>query len=333
MRIGIDLGFEQVKACWGDGENLKIPSVIGEPVGEEINDGGISKYSAVDDLFIIYQGKRYYVGNKAIRETNNARLTIKADKTNDVSDMVKYLTVLGFILQPTEEAVVVTGLPVDEYNDLKDTVRGNMSGSFDYIYRGVKRMNPTIKKVVVIPQGAGAYYHHILDSDGGINLKNNLINRKVTVLDFGSRTTNVVTMLKGRYISKESFTVFKGVINVHNNMRKIIYQKYGINFRPADMDQITRQGYITISGQSESVQDIIDQSVAIVVDDILSEIRMHITDHRLIDVFLMTGGGASLMSNFVENEYPDHTITLEDAEYNNANGYLKYSLFLEKAGQ
>jgi len=333
MRMGIDLGFEQVKAWWGNGENLKIPSVIGEPIGEEINDGGISKYAAIDDLSIIYQGKRYYIGNKAIRETANARLTFKADKTNDISDTVKYLTVLGYALSPSAEAVVVTGLPVDEYNDLKDTLRINMEGRFDYVYRNQKRMNPTVSKVIVIPQGAGAYYHYILDDDGNINTKNNIINRKATVVDMGSRTTNVVTMFKGRYISKESFTVFKGVINIHNNVRKLIYQKYGISFRPADMDQIVRQGYFMTSGKSEHIQEIIEEASALVVDDIVSEIRLHIPDHRLIDNFLLTGGGTALMATHVQREYGDHVVVLENAEYNNAHGYHKYALFLEKAGQ
>lgn len=368
LQIGVDLGFGQIKQVTGREIN-KFTAVVGQPTAYEIDDDRNVPFDE-EDIVIEFDGKISYVGKKAVEDTQNATLTLKPDKTDRDDDKVKYLATLGHAVrnidpEKIKEAsfAIITGLPVYEFNDLKEKLKSNMTGEFTFKYNGIQ-YTVNIAKVVVIPQSAGAYYSIILDENGFVRNKK-IAAGKATVIDIGFRTTDIVTMKAGHYINKESFTIFTGVSNVHQEVRKLIHKHYKLVLKPTDMDKVIRERKITISGKDINISQFIDAAIQPVAQQIIDEIQLYIPDHRLIDQLILTGGGAILFGDAFTAEYGEDIMIANDEVFNekirlyneeveihnsqnpnkrkrkdytylefcNADGYYKYAKFKERKSQ
>lgn len=324
--IGLDLGFRQVKATV-EKEDYKFDSVIGYPSAIELTE----EKESPDDLMIAYEGVAYYIGNTALKRTKNAQLTFTADKTNNKTDILKTLTSLGLAMKgkDKESFRILSGLPVDELGmgNLKNEMIENLKGEYKFIFNHQSK-EATIEDVKIIAQSAGAFYDYILDEKG--SLIEERVKPKVVVIDIGFRTTDIVTMEFAKYNPMESFTIYTGVHNVHNELRKQILKNYRIQKQMSEMDKVLRDGHIIVNGVQASLVQTIRESTLPFAEKILSDLPLYIPNLQEVSLFILTGGGAKVMKDFFSFTSPLEVI--DDSEQSNARGYYKYLKLLEQNG-
>lgn len=328
--MGLDLGFRQVKVS--SKKDFKFDSVIGYPSAIELKDDNDNR-DTLENLVLEDDTDVYYVGVKAIRDTKNAQLTFTADKTDNKSDRIKTMSALGYGMGEShdEDFRIVTGLPVDELgiDGLKEKMEQNMKRTYEFILNGQKK-RASIKKVNIIAQSAGAYYDYILDNKGGIS--EDRVKSKTVVIDIGFRTTDVVCMENARYNPAESFTVYTGVHNIHTELRKILLRRHRIQKQPSEIDRVTREKVIWINDQQVEIIRSIMEATRPYAEKILSEIPLYIPNMQEVSNFLITGGGAALMSAFFEKGLGSPVDIVPDSEMSNARGYHKYLKLLMENG-
>ena len=326
MLASLDLGFRKVKGISLNGK-FKYSAMIGNPSAFEL-----TQYKKSDDplkeLIVHCDDKTYYVGEKAL-ETRNARLCTRPDKTNSAHDKAEYYAALGHLYEKTGETdfTIVTGLPVFEFH-LKDTLAKNMKGTKTFKFGADKKeIEVNVKSVHVIPQSAGAYFAYILDDTGKI------IPERATcltmVIDIGYRTTDIIMMKDGVYISQDSFSIEMGMKDIHKELIRIIHATHGMLASHKEINEICEEQSININGTSVDISDLVQQAAEPVALAIIEGIRVEIPDVRKIDKVLACGGTMELIfENFLQ-EYEGHIEKMANCEYSNAEGYYKYGLMID----
>lgn len=346
LLIGSDLGYGQIKTVNGNTKK-KFLSAVGTPVSSFGRSAAITNESELlKSLTITVDNQTYYVGHNAIINTRNGRLTLRQNKADDIHNKIKFLTSLALFMdedQTYAEFDVVTGLPVLEFRNQKEQLEKMMSNNgrvffFDMHY-GPKVVSKSIKvnNVKIISQGEGAFYDFILDSKGNIiEHKANIVSGTVMVVDVGYRTSDIVTMENGRYVEPLSDQFNKGVNTIHQEILRLIMEKYGIKKELKDLDQFVRDGYFYHNTKTYDINNIIKTAAKPFAEDIVESLHT-ISNDQLgsVNHVIFTGGGAEiiyehiipLLHGIVE------TSVMINSEFCNATGYHKYGLLLQNAQQ
>lgn len=317
--MGIDLGFVQTKASVGDWEE-KFGSIV-KPRSEV----AVSDLEDSEGYVVTYNGVTYNVGSKGSYD-------FKADRLSRDTDIVKLLTVFGLHQKRsiTEIETIVTGLPVYEFNNYKENLRKTLEGWFQYEFNGETRQT-RVKNASVIPQSAGAFYDYILDSKGEVK-DEPLASEDVLVLDIGGRTTDGCIMEGAKY-SQDSFTIFQGVWKAHNELRRLIAKEHRYTLKPFEVDKVMRSGALKLGSREVGVKDLVYKAVASVYPEMRDELTLHVDDFRRYSAVLLTGGGAHVYGEFLEQDIECPVIVTEGAEYANARGYRKYGLLMAQTAK
>lgn len=328
---GMDLGFMRTKIAYD--LPYSFPSLIGNPSIFEIDDF-YSNRETISDLELEYEGDTYYVGDRA-KDTTNARQCIDTVKTDSLNEKVIYRTALGILSENTDKLTlsIVTGLPVEDFkqNGLKDKVIENMQGQFSFIFRK-KPCHVNVEKVTVIPQSAGAYYDYVLDDDG--NLKEDvaaLAEGVVIVIDVGYKTTDVVTMINGAYDSKRSFTLVKGMRDIHKELIRLIRFTLDMKFSLHEADDLCKAGTLSDSGKMVDITPHIAKATKPIAEAILTEISATMGDTRVANRVLGTGGTIELLEQYFASYYGETYQTSESKDMANANGYRKFGRMTDES--
>lgn len=327
MILGLDLGFRQNKSVSLSGTFI-FPSLIGNPSAFELDQLRPSQ-NATDDLVIKANGATYYVGSKAL-ETDNARLCTEADKTNSDNDKMAFLAALGLHVNANrcEDYIVVTGLPVEDLKNpgLKEQIIKNLKGTHDF-YFGKKEahVRARVHDVLVIPQSAGAYFDYILDNNGSpVRERLSSIKGHVIVIDVGYKTTDIITMVNGSFVSKMSCTIEKGMRDIHKELARLIFMKFGRKFNLSELDDVCRKRSFHDKGRVEDISNLILTAEKPIAEVIINETNALLGDTRKADKVLGCGGTMNILSPYFEPFYKGYFEVLPDAEFGNASGYYKF---------
>jgi len=325
--LGQDNGFGQVDSVF-NGKMEKYLSVVGIPSSFRLGDDIQRNREIIDDMYVDYRNQRYYVGNKALRETKNAGFIQQPDKYSSSLDYVKLLASVGLMNPDQKPFYIVTGLPVFEYNLYKEELKKTWEVKTRFSFRG-EPMILNVQGCYVIPQAGGAYYDVILDEEG--NIVDNIAEENILVIDIGYRTTDIVSMIEGSYDSERSLTSYVGVKEIHGELKKWIQQTYKKALDFVKMDEIIRQGYFFMSGEKIYIHDQVKTIVPFIINKILSDMGSYIEDYSDYHGILLAGGGSILMEKELINTFSQYTnvALIEDAEHANARGYYKYGRLLE----
>lgn len=345
--IGNDLGYGQVKSVNGTKEvnRKKFLSAVGTPVSNFGRSAAVvTESELMESLSLTVDNQTYYVGRNAIVNTRNGRLTLRQNKADDTFNKIKFLTSLALFMEEDQEYAefdIVTGLPVLEFRNQKDALEQMMSNNgriffFDMHY-GPKTVSKTIKvnTVKVISQGEGAFYDFILDNNGDIvPSRAEIVAGTVMVVDIGYRTTDIVSMENGRYIEPLSDQFNKGVNTIHQEILRLIMEKYGIKKELKDLDQIVRDGFFYHNMKQYNIENIIEQAAKPFAEDIVESLHTTSNDQLGgVNHVIFTGGGAEIIYPYVLELLNTivNTSIMDGSEFCNATGYYKYGLLLQKA--
>lgn len=329
--FGLDLGFLQTKGYAAE-TKFKYLSMIGEPSAFELKQFE-SPEDELEDLVVSFGGKTYYVGDKAL-ETSNPSICTRTDKTNSDQEKAEYYAALGYLYNKTDmkEFGIITGLPIHDFK-LAEQLVTNMKGHKKFLYHN-EEVVANIKKVMVIPQSAGAYFSFVLDDNGKLIKERAYAAQGITVvIDIGYKTTDVIVMKNGNYQSKSSDTVEYGMRNIHMELKRKIYSEHDIKLELVEMDGVTRNRSIDKDGEEIAIDDLIHSSEEPIARAIIDEIGVYIPDMRRANTILCCGGTMELLYPYFEKQYCTHKRIqkLDNAEYSNAEGYYKYGKMMNGA--
>lgn len=327
-------GFYSQKDHVDGGGFYSFPAITSSPTA--IPGGGeLSEENVLEDLFINYQGTDYWLGEKAFANRTRT-MNLDPNKLTDKSEHIKMLASLGYVhhLTGQDSFKMVTGIPVDQYNQLKNVVANSWMGSFNYTFRG-KNLSVSIKKVKPIAQGAGIYYDLALGWKK--MLGDGFFNKRVLVFDLGKKTTNIVPMMKGKFLNDMALTVWTGVTELHNNLKSLLLDRFGLTFDQVEIDRVAKQGYCTYKGEQHSITNDLRDAASPVVSKILSEAQARIDLARDVDVAVFASGGACIepavdMFGAQLRDYIANIRTVADP-LSNVRGYGKLGAFLDSLGQ
>ena len=341
--IGLDLGYGYVKISSGE-RNIKFLSIVGNPISNFAKTSAISSLDELlNTLTIIYQGKTYYIGHNAQLNTRNGKISLRQDKyDNDEQTKIKIMTALALFTaedQYSAEFDVVLGLPVLEYYNQRDKINNmilNNNQPFEFTMKyGNKSVNKSIKctNCKIISQGEGAYYNYILDSNAEIiTTRSNNVAGLVVITDSGFKTCDIVTMENGRYIETYCDQLNSGVVQIHNEILRLIMQNYNIKKELKDIDEIVRNKQVFYSTKTYNIEHLIKQATEPFADNIIESLyTIHNGELGNISRILLTGGGAELTFEYIKEKLKN-TVQVEkiyNSEFANAQGYYKYGKFLK----
>lgn len=210
MFIGVDVGRRSVKVSGPLGPVRVFPSRVGEARQLRLADGG-----AYGDYVVELDGRAYFVGHLA--EESFARREMATESKLHEETRVLFASALG-LAEPEPGSTVVTGLPISQHTNLvKEDLQNLLAGIKGVALNG--RWIPlAIRELLVVPEGAGAFWAEAMDENGMIR-RQDLIRHddspvRIRVLDLGSRTVNLVTLIGGRYLDRESFTLPYGLLEL-----------------------------------------------------------------------------------------------------------------------
>lgn len=311
--VGLDLGFVQLKGV-GDGWEDICPSLSKRR--SEVIMGGLNDSEGY--LVTTKENGSWNVGAKGSFDFKPERLV--------ASDLPKFYTMLGLYQAATGQAIIdllVSGLPVEEYKreEDKNTFASRLKGNFGFGF-GTEERLIQIKKSLVLPQSAGAFFDFILD-DAGDEQNTELASESILMLDIGGKSTDGCIMEDGAF-SQDSFTVWEGVYKVQEELRRLISNRLNYLAWPFEVSKALKTGTIKLSGDEVDISDLIKTAVKTRLYNFTAELTSNISDFRRFSAVVLCGGGANLYAEYLQEFINTKLSALENAEFANANGYYKY---------
>jgi len=183
--VGIDPGNEEVKFASRFGVG-KFYSAIGEYRNRHIESS-----HGKDDMIFEFNGRKGFAGTLALAESEFGG-SLMGDSKAHADTKLRVLLALHQLSTTTFQIIV--GQPIIKHIPLeKERIKNMLLGSHDLTLNGVKK---TIKiNCVEVAAEAGAAFWS--------NPQTGL----VRIIDAGSATVNCASLIDGRYIDKDSFTI------------------------------------------------------------------------------------------------------------------------------
>lgn len=282
MFVGIDVGRKRVKVC-GNGPMIAFPSDVG--------DGRPLRLSTHENFVVRVNGNEYFVGDMARESYTRRSMALETKLTEETR--ILFLTAAA-AAGVGEGATIITGVPVYQHTDAdKQAFEAHLKGRYTLELNGVPRVID-ITKVLIIPEGAGAYWNEVLDEIGIIkrlDLKNRPV---VRVIDIGSRTVNYVTLTAGRYLDRDSGSLRYGCLELEET-------------------GATPEGFAR---------------------RIVGDLSRRWADLRDTDLIMLAGGGVLAVGEYLKALFPQNQLLFcSDPVFANAGGMRKLGMAYERAHQ
>lgn len=318
-----DLGYAQCKGV-AAGWSCIFPSVV-----KRRSEVVVSGLQDSEGYVVTDESGMWNVGAKG-------SYNFSAERLVNESDMPKFLAMLGLWHQETGKSVIdvlVSGLPVDDFKveANRDAFTTRLQGDFNFGFGNTQNFIQ-VKKSLVLPQSAGAFFDYTLDEDGTANEDNaDLALQDVLMLDLGGKSSDGCIM-EGGFFSQDSFTIWHGVHRVRDELRKLIAKYHKYTTPLYKMDEVLKTGCIDLGGTSINVEDLLGSAVYTVFPELMDELSMYVPDFRRFAAVLLCGGGANLYYEYIRDLAGVPVILVDNPEYANANGYRKFGMLKLKEG-
>lgn len=253
------------------------------------------------DYEVEINGVKYFVGDLAT-ESHFCRDMTTESKIH-IETKVLFLTALA-LLAKEDKLIVTTGLPVKQHTEkIKRQLSELLCGTHSISINGEPPKTLHVENIGIVAEGIGFYWDELLDSEGAIQNKWLSTQPVVRVIDIGSRTINLGTVIytpegKRLYLDRESNT---------------------LNY-----------GYIALESANSDPDDKVfeDFTRRIVAD----ASRVWLTYNPAKDVVVLGGGGVITLGALLKEHYPISLVT-KDPLFGNASGFAKMGMIRWQAEQ
>ncbi len=197
-------------------------------------------------------------------------------------------------------------------------------GNWDVEYMG-HPFKFRITTVYPFDEPLGGFNHFILTTDGDFKKKNPIEKITSLVLDIGGKTTDSVPIDANAQIDISAMTSeSSGINDVMDTFKKALRANNSAFFQNTDQIDLRRLNQAFVSGvykgggkEINCIKEA-DESANILLNDIHSIIA-HAGGLANYDAVLLTGGGAVLMYDRLQMQYPEMTFHLAEADMDMAH--------------
>lgn len=338
LSVGLDIGFGYVKVVASNGRWALFPSIVEE--GRELQLlSGFGTNDLLDNLIVDLDGRRYFVGSLALRETE-AELDVDPEKIFHIDFDILVYTALGLVTEkPDQEVNVYLGLPINFYRTQKhrfeNKLREHQSSRFVKISGKEVRLIK-IRNFEIFPQAGGAIFNQILDFRSEVKSPR-LARGKIGIIDGGTKTTDCIYMEDLKFVDQKSFSINDGGTHkILMDIRDFLMKNFD-NYYPrlAEVDLMLRERRVEIKGKVYDLSPVIDASAVRVARKIIREIYVKWPNKMEFRAIILAGGGGLVMYPFFKEVFPDIVLADDEADFDrsqkdwtpaqfaNALGFLK----------
>lgn len=317
--IGLDVGFGYTKAKDGS-KAITFPSIV-SPAVELAFKSGLEDFSdRMAHLSVTLDGTANFVGDLARRQGRFAHATLDRVRTQSQEFRLLFLTALALLAEsPCEEVSVVTGLPVDDYDDRR-LIEETLSGRFCFTVAG-RDVELAVRNLTVVPQPCGAFMDLLFKDTRG-NLDPQFANVQAGIIDIGFKTTDFVLIRKGEFIQKLSGSLKKGMSLVYQAAASNFTGRIPVNWDLHLAEAALREGSITSLGKRFEIDP---ACILPEVGGLSKEISAWVHSRwssESVDSLVCSGGGSILLHSHLRKFFPQ-MIFLDDPQQANVRGFHK----------
>lgn len=330
--LGVDVGFGYTKSCDGD-RSFIFKSIIGDATEIQFQ-SGFSEGGILENLHVTVDGKDYYVGELAEKQSNVWDFTLDQNTLVENNAKILALTSLTFFAGPTSrEYSVVTGLPIRFFKQYRSRYVSMLEGRHRLLLHNrdeVQEKILDIKKVRVLPQPFGAVFNLLMNNHGRI-VNRDVARQKFGIIDIGFRTTDYTITDHLRYIERGSRTTDTGISKAFSLINRKILEQSGVNVELYRLFEPVRNGRIRIRGKEFSLIELRDEVMKQLASAIVSDMERLWMEDWDLEFVLLTGGGAEDLGPILEKLLEGQTrliSTESDMRMANVVGYLKYARYI-----
>lgn len=317
--IAIDAGRSAVKVAYSSGTQTGefiFPSVVTKArhLSNEQTAMNAKKETVTVD------GVDYFVGQTAIEQTAGATYIGLSDEWTDrpeykalVASAMAKIAQRG--VQFHSSPVIVVGAPSNVFSSKRES-----------ICQRTKEAVGGDLEVVVLPQAGGAYYSHVFDSSGDMQLENMFFDgptsplRNYAVVEVGHFSTDFILFLNGN-VNESTFQSTSGVFEAQGELEKQ-FKETGIKTNAALLNEAFMTRKIHLYGQPRDVAKEVATAIEPFIEKVKNKTESLYADYaQSLSGILIAGGGASLIYPELVKVYP-HAILLENSRMTVANGFM-----------
>ncbi len=321
--LGIDIGYGFVKCFDGESE-IVFPSVVG--IGRDISYHSLlSTYnSPLDRLSLTNNGKKYFIGNYAIRQSSIPSRSLDIKKPEDINTLLLFLTALGiYSPEPQHQFKVVTGLPTNYILSYQEQLKNLLQGEHHIAIQLNNRTEEkqiNVNEITIVPQPFGTLYNLALDNNGQVEDRD-MTNKIVGIADIGFKTADFVVSDSLEFVDRLSSSSNSGMVSAYEIIAAMIRSKYKIDKKDFELDQIVKSKTIKIAGVNHDISDMISEAYYNLAAKIKTELDS-LWDYRELDAIILTGGGGEALSEYLIPKF-NNMMLVQDAQFANVKGFWK----------
>lgn len=303
FKISIDSGKHSTKYCYLNSQGKLVRERFRTRVSSET---GFESMGGKDMMTVTYDGQTYVVGDYAEGVT-----AISNSKKDNIHKLCM-LTAIAKVCPSGATVHVSIGCPLSEYSDAakrqeyrdyvlpKGRVSMTVNGKDTYFY---------IEKRYVVAESAC-----------GVILDNSKFGSgPVGIIDIGGLNINCASYLDGRFVASTCFTAKLGSLEIINDLRVQLNQKYDLSIPEWQLDKIVELGYVP--GMEKETKKYVTDFFSGHIQKILSECRAHHWEPRTMSLIFVGGTSLLLKKQILEN-VPGAYIP-KDADYCNVLAFYK----------
>lgn len=331
--LAIDIGFGFTKATNGS-SSLVFKSILGEATDIQFKGGIRGEGSRDDNIQIELEGKSYFVGEMAERQSNVRSFTL--DQAQFFSSYAKPLAIAAAARFVDSHVPIglVTGLPIGYYREYRDALMSLLKGDHRVVITSGdgKREEKIVRinEVKVIPQPFGSLYNLMLNDLGELGDKK-FTHEKVGIIDIGFKTADFTVADKMRYSERGSRTTDTGISKAFGMIAGKLREKSKVNVELYRLYEAVDRGSIKIKGKEYDLKAPTEMVFGHLAASIANEVDRLWSDDWDIDSIILTGGGGTALAKHLQPLISGQIIPVDnakDARLCNVHGYWKYGKHL-----
>ena len=295
--ISIDIGYSATKIEY-QGKLAKFPTAV-----SFANNTGLS-YG--DDNVYQFEGDSYYVGSEATDS--------EAFVMNDYKMLAKFAPLLVYhVLKKFDDRAIDKPLRIKTGLAIVDW--GNKNEFIERLSNITVNDETITTDASIIPQGAGCILEYVT------NELNSEYPDRISTIDIGYNTINVVSFVEGRPIRKDIRAYpGHGVSSIIKPFTSYLENTYRVSFSEQEAIQIFIKNKFMYNGTNQEdvvakIKELRGQFVKKLFNSVL------VNDKKMLatsDVVLIAGGGALLLQ---DTAFPPNIVFSENPVFANVRGY------------
>ncbi|MFW6238231.1 MAG: hypothetical protein ACOC5A_03250 [Halanaerobiales bacterium] len=337
--LGWDSGFDFEKLVMGDNKSIAFPATVMEVEDEFSSFTGLESMMrdfSEDNMVVNFKGNRYYVGNKAVANDPEAGIRNFDPKRFEHSETIVRLlggiTLLAGENQGITVENLIVGLNIEDYKVYRrdiEKVYKNKKFTIEVPQNGtMEKVHIKIKNVKCVTQGFGAYYNFLLDNNGQVK------NRELKdswngVVDIGGRTTDLL-IAEGSDPKPGTVMSFDlGTSDAFKSVAKKIGG--GISYTLIEEKYLKGNEKANIAGKQYNIQNMCREAFNDLAIKLRNRILTEWDDYMVrVNSIIFTGGGASVVFDYFQDDFPAFVKMSKDPQLDNARGYYKLGQLVVK---